>query len=221
MRADLSSLLQRPLEVVDDELERSDGPKLFEFLEHLGQICAVKPHVLIAYAWVMYMALFNGGRWIRAQLIAARESSWDMPDFSRLSGGTDNGASLGLEFWHFSGEQDGDDIKHEFKARLTDIESLLSVEQRQDIVEEAIEIFRRCALLVEELDDVVASKSILLPAHVDPVPWLTLLLKHIVLLGMAELLYLLKRWVAKSQWYASIMIHWMSRGSGYRDRKTK
>jgi hypothetical protein len=39
-----------------------------------------RAHILLAYAWVMYMALFNDGRWIRDQLVAGG------PKFRNASG---------------------------------------------------------------------------------------------------------------------------------------
>ena len=58
----------------------------------------------------------------------------------------------GLAFWHFDGDQDGEDIKAEFKRRLAALETLFTVDERVDVIEEAKEIFSLCATLVDELD---------------------------------------------------------------------
>jgi hypothetical protein len=42
--------------------------KLAEFIAHTKQSVDAKPHVLLAYTWVLYMALFSGGRYLRASL---------------------------------------------------------------------------------------------------------------------------------------------------------
>ncbi|MCJ1391584.1 heme oxygenase [Xylographa bjoerkii] len=205
LRDDLSCLLHKPLEEVDDVLEHLEGLQLHRFLQHFEQTCAVKPHVLIAYAWVMYMALFNGGRWIRAQLLAAKDSSWRLSTFDRDSESAEVDPSFGLAFWHFPGDEDGEDIKNEFKARLNDIEGLLDVEQRQDIVDEAMSIFKYLAFLVGELDEIVAVKP--LPASSNPpsTAWSRLLVKHLLPLGMVELFCVFLYWIRTSRWYGSIM----------------
>ncbi|KAK5705999.1 hypothetical protein LTR17_021161 [Elasticomyces elasticus] len=91
------------------------------------------PHVLIAYAWVMYMAIFSGGRWIRQQLAEAG------PDFE-------------LAFLSFDGDEDGEDVKRDFKARLLHAEDLMTKQERQDVIEEAQRLFDRCIAVVYELD---------------------------------------------------------------------
>ncbi|KAK0284544.1 hypothetical protein LTR35_000846 [Friedmanniomyces endolithicus] len=94
---------------------------------------SVKPHILIAYAWAMYMAIFSGGRWIRQQLAAA-------------------GPECELSFLSFDGDEDGEDLKQDFKAGLARAEELLSPQERQEVVEEAQALFYRCIALVAVLD---------------------------------------------------------------------
>ncbi|XDG01796.1 hypothetical protein ABKA04_001411 [Annulohypoxylon sp. FPYF3050] len=45
-----------------------ESPVLAAFLARIHRTVKAKPHVLLAYAWVLYMALFAGGRFIRAAL---------------------------------------------------------------------------------------------------------------------------------------------------------
>ncbi|KAI1444665.1 heme oxygenase-like protein [Annulohypoxylon stygium] len=45
-----------------------ESPVLAAFLARIHRTVKAKSHVLLAYAWVLYMALFAGGRFIRAAL---------------------------------------------------------------------------------------------------------------------------------------------------------
>ncbi|KAK4504708.1 hypothetical protein PRZ48_002670 [Zasmidium cellare] len=117
-----------------------------------------KPHVFVAFAWVFYMAIFSGGRWIRQQLSNGGVDFWvgqpggvlpkndlDVPGFSFLS---------------FDGEQDGEDLKTLFKTRLADAELLLTMEEKQDVINVSQQLFDRCVLLVHELDQMVYRQKI-------------------------------------------------------------
>lgn len=99
----------------------------------------------------MYLAIFNGGRWIRSQLLSTTCTSPFWP----------NGVSPEdcLTFWHFDGDQDGEDIKDDFKARYEVAAAQLTEMERQDVVEEAVEIFKLCARIVEDLDLAFAAKE--------------------------------------------------------------
>jgi hypothetical protein len=66
---DLSTLLAVSQEDVLFRLASPEGQKLKEFLEHIERQVRAKPHVLIAYAWVFYLALF--GMYERAQAVAS------------------------------------------------------------------------------------------------------------------------------------------------------
>lgn len=78
LRADLRSLTRWPNHDVEDELKkiREMGP-LADFLDHMRRSVENKPHVLVAYAYIFYMALFAGGRFIRASLEYAGPEFWD------------------------------------------------------------------------------------------------------------------------------------------------
>jgi heme oxygenase len=143
--------------------EQMRGEALSEFLTHIREVVREKPHVLVAYAWTMYMAVFSGGRWIRSQLCGAGEEFWTgsppptaqaKEDKVALDMGQFEG--LGLSFWFFPGSQDGEDIKAAFKHRLEEGEHIFTPEQRGDIVAEAQDIFTRCDALVHELDRIHA-----------------------------------------------------------------
>lgn len=48
---------------------------LHAYAAHISTAAAARPHVLLAYAWVMYMGVLSGGRWIRAQIDASATSN--------------------------------------------------------------------------------------------------------------------------------------------------
>lgn len=116
-----------------------------------------QPHVLMAYAWVFYMATFAGGRWIRQQLANGGAEFWTqrpLTDVDVVEEGP--GPEFhGFSFLSFDGDQDGEDIKALFKTRLAEAETLLTGEQKQDIVDVAQQLFERCNKLVGELDVMV------------------------------------------------------------------
>lgn len=160
LRQDLSLLLQQPPELIEVKLRHPDGKQVRDFVRHIKDVACYKPHALIAYTWVMYMALFNGGRWIREQLSAARDFSWtldkDAVELTSAFAVDSKQKEAGLSFWHFEGAEDGDDIKTEFKARLVDVGAMLNAEHKADIVAEASQIFERCVGLILELDTMAA-----------------------------------------------------------------
>ncbi|RMZ01617.1 hypothetical protein D0860_07544 [Hortaea werneckii] len=146
-----------------------------------------RPWLLIAYAWVMYMAIFSGGRWIRQQLAQAGPGFWTgiQQDSSEEKLSKTNKLEIpGFTFLSFDSEQDGEEMKAEFKSRLAETEVLLTDDERQEIIAAAQGLFYDCIGLVHELDTVVVKKkiaSIVLPAAV-----LTLLLALMTFLYWAD-----------------------------------
>ncbi|KAA6408675.1 MAG: hypothetical protein FRX48_07757 [Lasallia pustulata] len=179
---DLAKLLDLPPDQIKGGMSRRGWPRVSEFAAHIEASASAKPHVLVAYAWVMYMALFNGGRWMRSELSAAGDRFWGSPSHTLVDEQDEGGSDACLNFFRFKGSQDGDGIKHDFKARLSEMEVLLKAEERLDIVREAQDIFIHCALLVEELDDAVAGQRTM-----EPMPLHQLLLKHLLPMGMVDL----------------------------------
>lgn len=108
-----------------------------------------KPHLLVAYSWVMYMAIFSGGRWIRQQLASAGSAFW--LDF-------DEAASVhidplpGFSFLSFDTDDDGEGLKSAFKEHLTAADGLLTAEERQEVVATGEDVFRQCIQIVEQID---------------------------------------------------------------------
>jgi heme oxygenase len=156
-----SSRLKRDLQYLP-ELDRSAFASLDdEITSHILSLAAAKPHTLVAYTWVMYMAIFSGGRWIRSQRASAEPEFW--------TAHTNAGPALaektplgmpGFSFLSFDGEQDGEDIKVEYKKRLAEGENLLSVEEREDITAASQELFERCIQIVKKLDVEVRKQHI-------------------------------------------------------------
>lgn len=118
-----------------------------------------KPHTLVAYAWVMYMAIFSGGRWIRQELENAGPEFW-AGNCAAVDADQNQVETLGRSFLCFEGEQDGEDIKATFKAGLAEGETLLTTEERRDIVDAAQGLFDRCIGMVKFLDSDPASTKL-------------------------------------------------------------
>ncbi|KXT12576.1 hypothetical protein AC579_2104 [Pseudocercospora musae] len=117
------------------------------------------PEVLVAFAWVFYMATFAGGRWIRRQLAHRGADFW-----TGQSGGTGNlekgeeSALLhlpGFTFLSFPGHDDGEDLKTAFKARLAEGDTLLTESEKEEILDVSRQIFDKCIGLVNDLDRMV------------------------------------------------------------------
>ncbi|POS84370.1 hypothetical protein EPUL_003897 [Erysiphe pulchra] len=69
LRADLANLLSIRENEMNEKIEAvSKNSPSSKFLYHIRNSVTEKPHVLLAYAWVFYMALFSGGRYINASL---------------------------------------------------------------------------------------------------------------------------------------------------------
>lgn len=113
-----------------------------------------KPHTFVAYAWVMYMAIFSGGRWIRNELSKAGPEFWlQQPAFAQNDNNDDLPVGYsGFTFLSFDGKEDGEDTKALFKLRLAEAETSLTMEEKQDVVEAAKGLFEDLVGLVQLLD---------------------------------------------------------------------
>ncbi|KAF4780373.1 hypothetical protein HER10_EVM0011365 [Colletotrichum scovillei] len=190
LRADIGSITGWSPDVVNEQLSAiSQSGRLAEFTGHVRRTIEKKPHVLMAYSYILFMALFAGGRFIRATLESAGSEFWEqtpspippseIPCQERtpssdtaihtttpvdMARGDDRGKiqvgarhmrhSLPLSFFHFATPLDGEDLKKEFKKRLTESEHLLTPRERHDIIQEAVCIFDNMLLLVGQLDSV-------------------------------------------------------------------
>ncbi|KAH6636916.1 hypothetical protein F5144DRAFT_628897 [Chaetomium tenue] len=158
------------------------------FLARIRQSVRARPHVLLAYAWVFYMALFSGGRVLRGLLEGAGEGFWSGfggdveggesgglsvgSNVGGVGGSAENGgfveAGSGLEtkkkglplgFFRFETPRDGEDLKVEFKERFGEAGWVLTSEERDEVVREAGAIFEDMILLVEELDGMLGQNK--------------------------------------------------------------
>ncbi|KAJ9148409.1 Heme-binding protein HMX1 [Pleurostoma richardsiae] len=87
LRADIQALTGWSDVVIDDQLQCAAATgSSGDFIEHIRLAVEEKPHVLLAYAWVLYMALFSGGRFIRETLESIGDDFWGtVPDPVRPS----------------------------------------------------------------------------------------------------------------------------------------
>jgi hypothetical protein len=200
LRADIRVLTGTPEHKIGEQLNAvSKNGRLAEFIAHTKKAVEANPHVLLAYAWVLYMALFSGGRYLRASLKEAGGTGVDFwtrdpspvrpysitrdasPRRGSIPGTTDPAAVCplarpyprtrsrsesveskmvpGMSFFNFVGEEDGTDIKREFKKRITEAEILLTPGEKDDIVTEAEHIFKFMVAMVTELDAVMGTKD--------------------------------------------------------------
>jgi heme oxygenase len=144
LRADLSLFDQR----LGGQAEsyKMEGDELAALLDRTREAILKKPFLIMSYTWVMYLALFNGGRWIRAQLEQAGPEFWDT-QVHTLTSKMDC-----LSFWEFEDELDGEEIKYDFKARFNTAAAVLDDAERQDVVDECVRVFETCSQMVGWLD---------------------------------------------------------------------
>jgi heme oxygenase len=197
LRADIRDLTKLSESEIQDQLDAiSRNSKLAEFITHTRKAVKLNPHILLAYAWVFYMALFSGGRYLRAVLVEAggegadfwnldpspasscpvlenstrrwrsNETELDEHAVSRpptlSTSQSENGLSRtmpGLQFFNFPGNEDGEDIKNEFKKRFVEAEALLSCGEKENIIAEAERIFSFMAEVVLDLDKLVDAQK--------------------------------------------------------------
>jgi len=203
LRADISILSATPEERIEEQLSAiSSKGKLAAFIAQSQRSIKTNPHVLLAYAWVLYMALFSGGRFLRASLQGAgglggdfwtrdpspvrpyavtssirRQEARTEPNMPGPSEKVEEGAKYprglsrtrsdigfvkmfpGMQFFNFDGDKDGEDIKIDFKKRITESEDLLTEFEKDDIIAEAQTIFEFMVELVAELDHVMGTNE--------------------------------------------------------------
>ncbi|KAK0383519.1 hypothetical protein NLU13_9430 [Sarocladium strictum] len=185
LRADIRALTGWSERVLEEQLQLAGrNGRLGDFTAHIKRSVEHRPHVLIAYSYILYMALFAGGRFIRATLESTGDAFWNAtpspvkpnmvecrprsfnidtsaaqenePGASPSADGAGNEDGTPLSFFYFTTPEDGEDLKREFKSRLLDAESLLSHDEKCDIIQESICIFDSMELLVSQLDKVCA-----------------------------------------------------------------
>ncbi|KAI1611111.1 hypothetical protein EDD36DRAFT_313071 [Exophiala viscosa] len=119
-----------------------------------------KPHVLLSYVWAMYLALFNGGRWIHRQLASAGAEFW-------------GNKTLPLSFWGFEKNDDcgmdGENLKVQFKTAFMEASSLLTDAERDEVIEETKKLFDMCSKMVLYLDNTKSTEPLAQSSDTEPV----------------------------------------------------
>ncbi|POS80213.1 hypothetical protein DHEL01_v201405 [Diaporthe helianthi] len=77
VKADIRAMTAWPAHVVDEQF-RSAGTTgaLGAYLEHIKEVVDARPHLLLAYAYTLYLALLSGGSYIRTELMYLRAEFW-------------------------------------------------------------------------------------------------------------------------------------------------
>jgi hypothetical protein len=77
LQSNIKSLSGTSEEEIEEQLHNiSQNGIASKFIEHTTEAVTANPHILLAYAWVLYMALFSGGRYLRASLQKAGPEFW-------------------------------------------------------------------------------------------------------------------------------------------------
>ena len=119
-----------------------------DFRQYIKERMPEKPHLLVAYIWIMYQALFNGGRFIRLQFLKAGPEFWGL---TQKDMDPTNFPSP-LSFWCVENDEA---TKTDFRKRTVEADKLLTETERQEILAESLEIFRRCTHITLQLDEQV------------------------------------------------------------------
>lgn len=165
--AQISSRAKRPPPPAT-ESQQQQRPRLAAFTQHIRAATPARPHLLLAYTWVLYMALFSGGRYIRSRLRQAGAGFWKGGGEGEWRDGKgrlvevdedEKGDAVDgfLGFWTFEGEHDGADIKAEFEARFAAVEAVLTEGEREEVVWEAVFVMRSMLEVVEEIAEVLGT----------------------------------------------------------------
>ncbi|KAL8853912.1 MAG: hypothetical protein Q9221_001219 [Calogaya cf. arnoldii] len=156
-RLERAEALERDVEILLPPLHRvpspTHHPRLETFKGHINTSLDSKPHLLFAYTWIFYMALFSGGRYIRSKL----RTGLTAPNTSKSQRHLDKLAGLG--FWSFPGDADGEDLKTDYKACVASLSSELTEEEREDIVAESLHIMISLTEIVNEVADTVSERA--------------------------------------------------------------
>ncbi|KKO97701.1 hypothetical protein THAR02_10193 [Trichoderma harzianum] len=181
LRADIKSITGWSDDVLDNQIDviKRKG-KLCAFISHIKQIIPDEPHTLIAYSYNLFMALFAGGRFIRASFEKAGDEFWDTvprpikptmepcrpkstassplePTAYDLAETSRHSQTL-LQFWRFNTAEDGEDLKRDYKQVLLRWEGELSPWEREDIVRESVIILENIESIVSHLDSIFAEE---------------------------------------------------------------
>lgn len=118
-----------------------------DFVEHIYQVCEAKPHLLLAYCHVMYLALFAGGKIMLSSLTKASGI------FPQVNGKpTAEVSEKGTNLFRFKVEDDQVlrlNYKRDYELATR---NTLTEQEKLEIIEESKEIFRRNVKVVKEIE---------------------------------------------------------------------
>ncbi|KAL7958758.1 hypothetical protein V8C34DRAFT_141344 [Trichoderma compactum] len=181
LRADIKSMTGWSDDVLDNQIDvvKRKG-KLSAFISHIKQIIPEEPHTLIAYSYNLFMALFAGGRFIRASFEKAGDEFWETvprpikpmmepcrprsiapspPEPTCNLAETSRYSQTLLQFWRFDTAEDGEDLKRDYKEVLLRWEGKLSPKEKNDIVRESVIILENIESIVSHLDSMFAEEQ--------------------------------------------------------------
>ena len=208
--------LERDINLFLPPLYRVPSPSHYSHLEafrrHIQSSLSSKPHLLFAYTWIFYMALFSGGRYICSKLRAAL----NIPVACESQHYHDE--PPGLSFWYFPGDTDGEDLKIDFKARVATLSEALTEEEKADIISESVYIMVSLTEVVREIADTVPERAIALaqdvgsdtsagrqgPMSTKRPSWI-ILLRYVLPVGLLDLLSAATGMAAsRTLWYSAL-----------------
>lgn len=147
LKTDIERILQQQSQMGTME------PKMGVFIMHINSALSRSPHLLLAYTWIFYMALFSGGRHIRLKLRQAGPGFWG------AIGDEEGDVDSYLSFWTFEGDKDGEDIKADFKGRFNEVEECMTEEEKKEVVGEAVIIMESMIKVVNEITETVGDDA--------------------------------------------------------------
>ncbi|CAN6646606.1 heme-binding protein Hmx1p [Trichomonascus vanleenenianus] len=121
-------------------------PEQIEFVKYIRKTTADKPHLLLAYGHVMYLALFAGGRILRSNIM---KSTGLFPQKDGLS--TEEVAAQGTNLFRFQVD-DEEALRVSFKTRYElATRNALTEAQKRDIIDEALVLFQKNTDCISEI----------------------------------------------------------------------
>lgn len=186
IKADIQAMTGWPTHVVDEQIKSAGTTgRLGKVLLQTQESVNTKPHLLLAYAYCLYLALLSGGSYIRTELMYIKSDFWhatpapvkpNLIECQKTSGSDETSlfasgvdahisgpAKLPLEFLDFDpplGEnprQQTKELKVEFKRRFAEAAQALTEPERREIVKESVNIFQSMEEVMVQLDKTCGS----------------------------------------------------------------
>lgn len=164
-RLQRSNALNQDLEILSETLQAQNPlisliearvrNQAIENTSHIFKNIKSRPHLALAYTWTMYLAMFNGGRWLYKQLEAPGPQFWLEPTPTA----EDNGSIQALSFWRLDStlqDPNAEELKLEFKRNFEQASEMLNSEEKDEVVKEAVSLFDLCLSMIADLDTIMA-----------------------------------------------------------------